>query len=375
VQGEPDRDRSEEVLHGILPWILTFALSLVVGLAIWFAVGRWGRAEGTRIELGDPWALTLVAGCLLAAWAGFHLYVRRTATFTFSRVGDLGRARRGVVAWLSSVPRVLRVVALGLIVFGLARPQTFQRVVTHVDGIDMMVVLDLSRSMEERDLDRRRNRLHVAKETVRRFLRGRKNDRIGLVVFAKDALLSCPLTLDYGALDTIVADLQIGDIEPQGTAIGDGLGLALASLRRSDAKSKAVVILTDGDSNVINVMSPDEAREKAREMGVRVFTVLAGRESGPLEDPFGDPFGRQAYAVNPALLKQIAADTRGKYFNAPNAAALDAGFEAVRSTLEKTKRREIRKIPSELYGWFVVPALGLLLLEIAMSLTRWRRFP
>ncbi len=353
----------------LVPYGLVAAAGGVAAAVLWLIVPR----DGQVISLAHPWALALLSGCALAAWAAFHLHTRRTASFSFSRVGDLGRARPGPLAWLASAPRALRIVALGLLVVGLARPQTFTRQVTQVDGIDIMLVLDLSKSMEERDLDRRRNRLAVAQQTIRTFLQGRKNDRIGLVVFAKQALLQCPLTLDYGALAAIVADLKLGDIDAMGTAIGDGLGLALASLRRSDARSKVAILLTDGESNVINVMSPEEARDKAREQGVRVFTVLMGQEQQRGE-PY-DFFGRRPYAVNPKLLQDIAKETRGRYFNAATAAQLDKGFEAVRATLEKSKRREVRKIPTELYAWFAVPALGLLLLEIALALTRWRRFP
>lgn len=359
--------------RSLVPYGLIAAVAGILALVLYLALPR-DRA----IELAHPLALALLAGCALAAWVAFHLHIRRSATFSFSRVGELGRVRPGPLAWLAAAPRALRITALGLLAVALARPQTFTRQVTQVDGIDIMIVLDLSKSMEERDLDRRRNRLVVAQQTIRNFLKGRKNDRIGIVVFAKQALLQCPLTLDYGALDTIVADLRIGDVDAMGTAIGDGLGLGLASLRRSDAKSKVAILLTDGDSNVINVMSPEEARDKAKEQGVRVFTVLMGQEqqrSEPQLDGTAPFWGRRPYAVNPKLLQDIAQATRGRYFNAATAAQLDKGFEAVRATLDKSKRKEVRKIPSELYAWFAFPALGLLLVEIALALTRWRRFP
>jgi Ca-activated chloride channel family protein len=362
-------DRTERVLEQVVPYLIAAVLAGVSTLIIWLLLPR----ADEPVALMDPFVTVLVLSGPLAAWTGFHLVARRSATFSFSRVGDLARTRRGLISWLAGAPRALRVGALVLLVFALARPQTFARKVTHVDGIDIVIVLDISKSMEERDLDPRRNRLAVAQQTIRNFLRGRKNDRIGLVVFAKQTMVQCPLTLDYGALDTIVSDVAIGDIESMGTAVGDGLGLALASLRRSDAKSKVVILLTDGDSNVVNVMSPDEARETARQQGVRVFTVLVGRELGATIRP--DPFGRQPHGTNPRLLQQIASETKGRYFNAPNAAALDAGFEQVRATLEKTKRREVRRLPRELYAWFVVPALGFVLVELLLSFTRWRRFP
>ncbi|MBI4508951.1 MAG: VWA domain-containing protein [Deltaproteobacteria bacterium] len=365
-------DRLKRLAVALLP----FGLVLLVGWAAWLHVEDKLDAQrsGSELVFHRPWALALVLTCVLLAWVSFVLHSRRSATFSFSRVADLRWSRRGVVSWLSSLPRVLRLVAIGLIAVALARPQAFKRQEIEVEGIDIMLVLDLSRSMEERDL--LRDRLDAAQRTIRKFLIGRKNDRVGLVVFAKEAMLQCPLTLDYSALDHLVADLAIGDIEPMGTAIGDGLGVALASFRRSDAKSKVIILLTDGDSNVINEMDPDEATRIAKDMNVRVFTVLMGREAGTGSSlPPMDLFGRQPYAVNPQLLKRMAAETNGKYFHAGDSSSLDRGFEEVRSTLELSKRKEIGKVYSELFPVLVQPALALLLLEVLLTLTRFRRFP
>ena len=366
-------DRARRTLVALVPYALVAIVGGGIGVVLFAEIQELRGVDA--VELHDPLALFLLLACVLLAWVGFHLHVRRSGTFAFSRVGDLARTRRGFVAWLTAFPRALRVVALGLLAVALARPQTYTRREIEVEGIDMMLVLDLSKSMEERDL--RPNRLHAAQRTVRRFLKGRKNDRIGLVVFAKEAMVQCPLTLDYAALDEIVSDLTIGDVEPMGTAIGDALGLALANLRRSDARSKVVVLLSDGDSNTVNEMDPDEATETARELNVKVFTVLIGREEGAAPDPdFGlDLFGRQPYAVNPALLKKMSSATGGRYFNAPDTSALDRGFEEVRATLDKSKRREVGKVYGELFPRFATPALGLLLLEVLLSLTRLRKFP
>jgi Ca-activated chloride channel family protein len=356
-------------LTGLLPYGLVLLLG---GLALAFVASELEKLKAETIVFQKRGALLLLVGAALVAWVGFHLHARQAATFSFSRVGDLSRIRPGLVSWLSPLPRALRVVTLVLLALALARPQTFRRQEIEVEGIDIMLVLDLSKSMSERDL--LRNRLDAAQRTIRKFLIGRKNDRMGLVVFAKEAMVQCPLTLDYGALDTIVSDLALGDIEGMGTAIGDGLGLALASLRRSDAKSKVMILLSDGDSNVVNEMNPDEAKALAKTMGVRVFTVLIGREAGgPAQfDPFS---GRQGYSTNPELLKSLAAETRGKYFHAGDSAALERGFEEVRATLEKSKRREVGRVYVDLFPALVTPALGLLLLEILLSLTRFRKFP
>src|SRR5262249_24032804 len=162
-------------------------------------------------------------------------------------------------------------------------------------GIDIMVIFDMSKSMQETDL--RLNRLDAGQRVIRNFIARREGDRIGLVVFAREALLQCPLTTDYRSLDQVVADLAIGDLPELGTAIGDGLALAVAQLRRSEARSRIAILISDGDSNVAYQMDPDEATRVAAAMGIRVFTVLVERE-----DSRG-PVGANQYAVNPELLR------------------------------------------------------------------------
>jgi Ca-activated chloride channel family protein len=355
------RDR---LLRALVP----YGYVLVVAGVVLAVLAATFEGDRRNVTFAHPGALLLLAACALLSWVGFHLFQRRTATFSFSRVGDLGRTRRGLVSWLAPLPRALRVVAVALVAVALARPQVFAREVVELEGIDIMLVLDLSKSMSERDL--KRNRLDAAQRTIREFIK-RRNDRVGLVIFGRQAMMQCPLTLDTAVLDHMVAELAIGDIDGQGTAIGDAVGLAVASLARSDAKSKVVVLLTDGDSNVVNEMTPEEALEVAKARGIRIFTILMGRATdGGLEEP-----GRRGYATNPALLKKMAAETEGRYFNAGDNEALQAGFEEVRATLEKSKRKEVRRVPTELFPSLVTPALGLLLLEILLGLTRLRKFP
>ncbi len=352
----------------VIPYLI---LILIAGpLALWM-VDHIDSARGDEtLTWHDPWALLLLGGCLLIAWVGFHLRTSRAPSFAFSRVGELAMARRGFVARLAELPTICRVVALALLAIALARPQTFKTVEREVEGIDIMIVLDLSKSMEERDL--RHNRLDAGQRTIRNFLKKRKNDRIGLVVFAQAVMTQCPLTLDYNSLDQIIADLAIGDVPEMGTAIGDALALSLASLRRSKADSRVVILLSDGDSNWTAKFDPREAKDVAKEMGVKVFTILLGREGGQRRGRFG----RGRYAVNPELLKEIAEQTGGLYFRAGDDAQLEASFTAVRETLEKSRRRETGKVLSrELFDRFAIAALVLLFLEILLVMTRWRRFP
>jgi Ca-activated chloride channel family protein len=372
--GEPGREGPEAAPRRagrqreqvMVAWTLLFIVAGITALVMWGDLDK--QRVGEELEWRHPWALLLLLAVPLVAWVQFHLRRRRSAAFFFSRVHDLGLARPGWAARLSALPAVCRIVALGLIAVALARPQTYREEERTVEGIDLMIVLDLSKSMQETDL--RLNRLDAGQRVIRGFVSRRDSDRIGLVVFAREALLQCPLTTDYRSLDQVVADLAIGDVPELGTAIGDALGLALAQLRRSEARSKIVILVSDGDSNVAYKMDPDEATKLAADMGIRVFTVLVGRE----ESRF--PVGATQYAVNPELLKNMARDTGGQYFHAGDDAALERSFEGIRKTLEKSEVRVVGRTPDkELYGRFVLVAAMFLLVELVMVLTRWRRFP
>jgi Ca-activated chloride channel homolog len=350
--------------QALAPYFLLAVIAVPLGLALHTQISLATGGQSIRWE--RPLALLLLAGVALVAWVAFHLRRARASTLAFSSVAALALTRRGWVAQLASLPDVLRVLAIGLIAVALARPQTFRMEEIEVESIDIMIVLDLSKSMEERDLGR--DRLDAGQRTIRTFLRQIEHDRVGLVVFAEAAMLQCPLTHDHSALDQIVADLAIGDVPEMGTAIGDSLALALASLRRSDARSKVVILLSDGDSNMTREFTPRQAKDQAQAMGVKVFTILLGREGGSL-------FGTR-YAVNPELLQEIARDTGGAFFRAGDDRALARSFHRVRQTLETSRRRvKGRILGAELFPWLAVTAFVLLLIEILMRLTRWRRFP
>jgi len=379
-------------LDHVIPYVLIGLIGSPIALLLYKRVD--GARHGDKLSWLNPWALVLLSGCALIALVAFHLRVRRAPTFAHARVDELAMARRGLFSRLITLPAVLRLLALACIVVALARPRTYKKQEIVVEGIDIMIVLDLSKSMEERDL--KRNRLDAGQRTIRRFLKKRKHDRIGLVVFAQEAMTQCPLTLDYKSLDQIVADLAIGDVPELGTAIGDALGLALASLRRSDdvndshvpdgppsfkieppkkdtkefekTRSKVVILLSDGDSNWTTKFQPREAKIVAQKMGVKVFTILLGKERRSLF--------RGRYAVNPALLKEIARDTGGLFFRAGTDAELNRSFDEVRAKLDKKRRHIVGRIPGEdLFRHLVIPAILLIFLELSLAMTRFRRFP
>jgi Ca-activated chloride channel family protein len=373
----------ERVLRAARPWLLTFGVSFVVvaiALAVFdvtwsqvsFEVRRvvklaFGR-EDRGLDVHDivwksPRAIVLVLGSLLVGVVAFHLHRRRAASMAFSQTKLI--ETHGLGAVLADLPAALRVNAVLILAFALARPETIRTIKHEIDSVDIMIVFDMSKSMEETDMPR--DRMDAAQRVVRRFLRRNKNDRIGLVIFGQQAMLQCPLTHDSKMLEKIVADMVIGDVPELGTAIGDGLALAVAQLRRSDAKSKVVILLSDGDSNWVTRFDPDEAARAAQKMGIKVYTLLVGREESDL-------FG--GMSVNPATLRNIASLTGGEFFRASDYAAFDRGFQTVRTKLDTTKRTVTERVPDrQLFMPLATIATLLLALELLLSYTRLRRLP
>jgi Ca-activated chloride channel homolog len=349
----------------VIPWILVAVIG--APLYLWMRAHLDDVRAGEAIVWQSPRAAWLVFGALLVGTLVFHLRRHHAAAFAFTRVSTLGGVSRGVLAYLVSLPGALRVLALISIAAALGRPQTYRTVTETIDSIDVMVVFDLSRSMVESDMAPRRDRFDAAQYVVRQFVAQREGDRVGLAIFAQGAMLQCPLTTDMKVVDWIVADLKIGDVPESGTAIGDGLGMALGELRKSDAKSKVVVLLSDGDNNVVTAFTPDEAAQMAARMGVKVFTVLVGSEGS-------DYFG--GMSVNPETMRSIARDTDGRFFRATDLEEFSRSFDAVRRDLDKDKRTITRREPDkELFLPMIVLAALLLAAELILAETRFRRFP
>jgi len=323
------------------------------------------------------WLLALVPGLL--AWAVVER--RRRAVLRFSAASQLLAQGRGLRPRFLWVLPVMRVLAFGLAVLALARPQERDSRVKDlsVEGIDIMIALDLSTSMEAADF-RPNNRLHVAKEVLTEFIAGRTNDRIGLVVFSGGAYTQAPLTLDYGVLKEVVKQLRTRVLE-DGTAIGDAVATALNRLRDSDAKSRVVVLITDGDNNAGRI-SPLDASDAARALHIPVYTILVGK-GGKVPFPQGqDIFGRTAWRdveipINPELLQRMARETGGEFFRATDRDSLKDGLQKVLDSLERSKLMEggatatYREKFHELLWW----AALLLVLEFVLRSTVLRVFP
>lgn len=323
----------------------------------------------------DPAVLSLLLLVPLVFWLQARLS-RGSASITYSRVGMVrsARSRHGRLArW---TPTVLRGLALTAFVVALARPQTgisTENVLT--EGIDIVLALDVSSSMLAEDLEP--NRIEATKTVAADFVVGRSNDRIGLVAFAAEAFTQAPLTIDYGVVQRLLAELEVGMIE-DGTAVGMGLATAVKRLEASEAESKVVILLTDGRSNRGEI-GPVTAAQMAQALGVRVYTIGAGSQ-GTARVPVPSRLGGTRYArmqvdIDEATLREVAELTGGRYFRATDTESLAAIYEEI----DELERTEIEVENFTRYGEeFPLPlALGLLLVvaELALSQTLLRKLP
>lgn len=271
----------------------------------------------------------------------------------------------------------LRFLVFTLLVAAMARPAT---VATDREyqtrGVDIIIALDISGSMLAEDFQPE-NRVYVAKQEAIKFIKGRENDRIGLVVFSKKAFTQCPLTLDYRILTELLGEIRVGMIA-DGTAIGMGIATAVNRLRDSDAKSKVIILLTDGENNAGNI-DPITAAELAKSFGIKVYTIGVGKGGlvpFPVDDPlFGKRYVQANVEIDETTLKRIADITGGLFFRARDPAALSEIYEKI-NQLEKSevKVKEYRSY-NELFSVFLLPALVFLLLEIFLRRTILLKVP
>jgi Ca-activated chloride channel family protein len=359
----PDAPRAR---RGAIPYAL-IAIVFIPLAAAYFALLR--DVEGFRFA--HPYALALIPPAVaLAAWAGLARAPGRRGLFVYSRASELTAERPGLVARLRDLPAVLRLAAVVLIGVALARPESTQVADDlELEGIDIVIALDLSGSMTETDLVP--NRMEAAKMVIQDFVRRRPSDRIGLVIFGREAFTDIPLTLDHGTFLRMLADLHVGIIDGRATAIGNGIGVALNRLRKSEAKSKVIIVLTDGENNAGNI-APEQAARYAQTLGVKIYTVLAGNSDG--EAAVGHS-GQQRQPVNPKLLEEIASMTGGTPYLATDTRALAERFQKILEDLQKSRIHDRGTLYRELYRRFLLAAFALLLLEMALRLTRFQRIP
>ena len=277
--------------------------------------------------------------------------------------------------YLLHAPFVLRTVAIVMVILILARPQTtdnWQN--TEIEGIDIMLAVDVSTSMLAEDL--KPNRLEAAKQVASEFINGRPNDNIGLTIFAGESFTQCPLTVDHAVLLNLLKDMKCGLIE-DGTAIGMGIANAVTRLKDSKAKSKVIILLTDGVNNKGDI-SPLTAAEIAKSFGIRVYTIGVGTNGmAPYPYPVGGTvqYVNMPVEIDEKTLTQIAGTTEGNYFRATSNSKLKEVYEEI-DKLEKTKLnvKEYSKRQEE-YRWFALAAFLCVLLEVLLRNSILKKIP
>ena len=326
------------------------------------------------LRLDHPGFLCLL---LLLPFLLWYLNQKNNGRIRFS---DLSISRQIAPSfWVRCLPALnfVRFLVIVLMIFALARPQwSHSRQQITSEGIDILLILDISGSMRAEDF-KPDNRLHAAKAVIHDFLADRKNDRIGLVVFAGESFTQCPLTLDYRVLGKLLLNVEIGMLE-DGTAIGDALANATNRLRHSTAKSKIAILLTDGENNA-GTIDPLTAAQAAKALNIKVYTIGMGKEGGafiPYHDPiFGLQYSPNRTYVDEETLKQIAEITDGRYFRATDNQKLSEIYQEI-NQLETTKI-EVTEYTryKELAAYPLILAALLLMLEIVLSNTRLRKIP
>ena len=328
------------------------------------------------MHFASPYYLWLLT--LLVPMIGYYVWrtLQGGAAIRISSVAGVMRAPKTVRYYLRHLPFALRAAAFALLVVALARPQDVeQNVRTNTEGIDIMLAIDVSGSMLARDF--KPDRITAAKEVAGSFIADRYGDRIGLVAFAGEAFTQSPLTTDQSTLQTLLARIRSGLIE-DGTAIGNGLATAINRLRESEAKSKVIILLTDGVNNRGEI-APLTAAEIAKAQGIRVYTIGVGTEGMapyPAIDMFGNiTFVNQKVEIDEKTLTAISDMTGGKYFRATDKAKLKAIYDEI-NQLEKSKVEVTEHVSyHELYLAWVLAALGLLLAEFLLANLVLKRIP
>jgi Ca-activated chloride channel family protein len=377
--------------RGRIPYTLIAAVFAPLAAGYAFLLRN---VEGFRFA--NPLLLALIPPAVaLVLWMQLARAPARRALFLYSRAAELATQRPGLVARLRDLPTVLRLAAVVLIAVAAARPQSTRATDDlDVEGIDIVIALDLSLSMQATDLVP--NRLEAAKAVIHDFVQRRPTDRIGLVVFGSEAYTYAPMTLDHVALLRMVKELHLNIIDGGNTAIGDGIAVALnrlcgEELRRlteaakaaaqpnaagakpaaakppePDPRSKVLIVLTDGEDNA-SKLSPEDAARLAQTLKVKIYTILAG--------PSTDEEHASERGVNPKLLEQIASMTGGTPYLASDTGALRDRFQQILAELKRAPIHDRGTLYAELYRPFVLVAFALLALEIALRLTRFSRIP
>lgn len=301
--------------------------------------------------------------------------MKRQASMMVTTIHFVGTVR-SYLTWFKHFPFILRCLALACLIVALARPQKkFTEEQTEGEGIDIMLCFDISGSMTEKDFIP--NRLEASKDVATSFVMGRRGDRIGVVIFSRQSFTLCPLTTDNNTVISQINNIESGYLEEEGTAIGSGIATSVDRLKASKVKSKIIILLTDG-VDFGGTIPPDIAKEMAKLYRIKIYSIGVGSEKEIMEEE-NTPFGRIRNPIklefNEGLLKTLAQETGGQYFHATDKEALTKIYTSI-NELEKSKIEitAFNRFTEEFLPWVLI-ALGLLLLDIVLRYTLFKKFP
>ena len=327
------------------------------------------------VSFAYPFVLVFLLAVPALAYWYWKKKEKVTPDVTFSSLQLFGKAPVTLKEKFAHVPSYLRLLALTFLIIAAARPQSFSSGENfYTEGIDIAMVLDISGSMLAEDF--KPNRLEAAKKVIDEFIKGRTVDKIGLVIFSGESFTQCPLTIDYSVLRNLLKDIQMGMIE-DGTAIGNAIANGVNRLKDSKAKSKVMILLTDGVNNAGHI-DPLTAAQIAQKFGIRIYSIgvgTIGQAPYPFQTPFGIRYQMVPVEIDENILKQIASATGGKYFRATNNRKLAQIYDEI-DHLEKT-RVEVTSYrhAKELYFGWALAGLILLFIEVGLSKTYLKRLP
>ena len=325
----------------------------------------------------DPWLLLFF---LMVPFLTIRGKGKQQATISYSSIDTLQAIRSARVEILSILPLVLRMIAISLLVLSLARPQEGYKSTEILSvGVDIMLALDTSGSMQALDFikdEKRDTRLAMVKDVVSQFIDNRPNDRMGMVVFGSEAYTQCPLTLDQGILKSFLSKLDIG-MAGDSTAIASAIGIAVKRLKDLESKSKLIILLTDGQNNA-GSLPPLQAAQTAKAFGIKIHTIAVGTHGKApflVNSIFGQRYVYQQVDIDEDTLKKISDLTGGQYFRATDLESLKTIYKQI----DEMEKSEVKVIDhseyTELFHYFLIPGLLILLLEILLSNTVLRRIP
>lgn len=322
-----------------------------------------------EVQFVRPWLLWFTALPLFAVVWKLWRETKRGTRLRVSATTPISGSHT-IRTRMRYIPYTTRAIAIALLIVAVAQPQTADHGSTFdTEGIDIVLAIDVSGSMKAQDL--KPDRLRAARDVAMKFTAARQNDRIGVVVFAGEAFTQCPLTIDRGIVQNLLQEVR-GDVLVDGTAIGMGLATSIARLQNSDAKSKVVILLTDGSNNAGEI-SPETAAEIALQYDVRVYTIGVGKQGMapfPMQDMFGNTVLRNMQVdIDEATLKDIASRTGGEYFRATNNSSLEDIYDRIdqleKTTIEVTEYSNY----TDHYAFLALMAAILLLFDSILRLT------